>query len=189
MLKYLILVTVAAVFASLIDFTMAALRRNKPCVHGELENDLCYCKDGWTGASCHRRMNCDGYEREKNGSCIQCLKGWTGYDCDAIDCSGHGTPNYDLTSCNCEKPYSGQFCEKFITKDVYSYYNMIVSRTGAIGVITCIPLFLIYLTCDRYAKRRQRERVEKHLTGTLITHPEKTVDRAVISHLLYNDKD
>ncbi|KAK6042527.1 hypothetical protein COOONC_19968 [Cooperia oncophora] len=36
-----------------------------------------------------------------------CSEGWTGVDCDAIQCNGHGTPNYDLTSCHCEKPYSG----------------------------------------------------------------------------------
>nr|CDJ89312.1 Protein F40A3.2 [Haemonchus contortus]CDJ94416.1 tenascin-like [Haemonchus contortus] len=170
--------------------TVAVLKRSKPCVNGELENDLCFCRDGWTGASCHRRMNCDGFEREPNGSCVECQEGWTGVDCDAIDCNGHGTPNYDLTSCHCEKPYSGQFCETFQTKDIYSYYNKIVSQTGAIGVLTCIPLFLIYLVCDRFAKKRQRVRLEKHLVGTMVlTNPENrgAINREVISHLLYKD--
>ncbi|PIO62756.1 hypothetical protein TELCIR_15672, partial [Teladorsagia circumcincta] len=101
MLRYL-----ALCYVALIVLTVAVLQKHKPCVNGELENDQCYCRDGWTGASCHRRMNCDGYEREANGSCVQCSEGWTGVDCDAIQCNGHGTPNYDLTSCHCEKPYS-----------------------------------------------------------------------------------
>ncbi|KHJ94283.1 hypothetical protein OESDEN_05787 [Oesophagostomum dentatum] len=138
---------------------------------------------------CHRRMNCDGYERLSNGSCIQCAEGWLGPDCDAINCNGHGTPNYDLTNCNCEKPYSGQFCETFVTKDVYSYYNNIVSRTGALGVLACIPLLIIYATCDRYAKRRQRERVEKHLTGTMIKQPNRTVNRNAIESLLHSSDE
>ncbi|RCN51428.1 EGF-like domain protein [Ancylostoma caninum] len=171
----------------LIGCSLAVLIRNKSCVNGELDGERCFCKDGWTGAMCHRRMNCDGYERHTNGSCIECAKGWTGPDCDAIDCNGHGTPNYDLTSCNCEKPYSGQFCETFVTKDIYSYYNNIVSQTGALGVLSCIPLLLIYALCDRFAKRRQRERVERHLTGTMITHPEKTVNREVIDSLLHGE--
>ncbi|KJH53048.1 hypothetical protein DICVIV_00733 [Dictyocaulus viviparus] len=164
------------------------LKRNKPCLNGELDGNLCYCRDGWTGASCHRRMNCDGFERKPNGSCVMCSDGWTGPDCDAIHCNDRGSPNYDLTSCTCEKPYSGQFCETFITKDIYSYYNRIVSNFGAIGVLSCIPLIIIYVTCDRHAKRRHRERVERHLTGTMITHPEMVVNRQAIAHLLYDDK-
>lgn len=177
------------VLLTAIDLTLAVLRRDKACVNGEKENEQCFCKDGWTGALCHRRMNCDGYERETNGSCIQCAEGWTGPDCDAIYCNEHGSPNYDLTSCNCDQPYSGQFCESLVTKNIYSYYNKIVSQTGAIGVVSIIPLFLIYLICDRIAKRRQRERVERHLTGAmLLTTPGQEVNREVISHLLYGSK-
>ncbi|KAK5982065.1 hypothetical protein GCK32_000818 [Trichostrongylus colubriformis] len=124
--------------------------------------------------------------------CVQCVEGWTGVDCDAIQCNGHGSPNYDLTSCNCEKPYSGQFCETFTTRDIYSYYNTTVSRTGAIGVLTCIPLLLIYLICDCFAKKRQRDRIAHQLAGTLIlTNPEnldrRTINKETISHLLYKD--
>ncbi|VDM56911.1 unnamed protein product [Angiostrongylus costaricensis] len=173
----------------LIDLMEAVLRKNKPCINGELEGGLCYCRDGWTGASCHRRMNCDGFEREPNGSCVSCLEGWTGSDCDAINCNDHGTPNYDLTSCSCEKPYSGRFCETFVTSDIYSYYNRTVSKSGAIGILTCIPLILIYITCDRYAKRRQRERVEKHLTDTMLSHLQKGVNRQAVAYLLHSDKD
>ncbi|KAK6743782.1 hypothetical protein RB195_010836 [Necator americanus] len=169
--------------------TLAVPRLNKSCVNGELDGERCFCKDGWTGVKCHRRMNCDGYERSTNGSCIECAEGWTGPDCDAIDCNEHGNPNYDFTSCRCEKPYSGQFCEKFSTKDIYSYYNNLASKTGAIGVIFCIPLLVIYATCDRYAKKRQRERVEKHLTGTMISHPDKAVDRNAIATLLHSDDE
>ncbi|EYC09261.1 hypothetical protein Y032_0061g3242 [Ancylostoma ceylanicum] len=172
----------------LIGSSLAVLIKNKSCVNGELDGERCFCKDGWTGAMCHRRMNCDGYERHTNGSCIECAEGWIGPDCDAIDCNGHGAPNYDLTSCKCEKPYSGQFCETFVTKDIYSYYNNIVSQTGALGVLSCIPLLLIYALCDRFAKRRQRERVEKHLTGTMITHPEKSVNREVVDSLLHGEE-
>lgn len=63
---------------SLVD---CALRRHKPCVNGEQEGtffslnlqkkslgEKCFCKDGWTGAMCHRKMNCEGYERRGNGS-------------------------------------------------------------------------------------------------------------------------
>ncbi|KAK6027893.1 hypothetical protein OSTOST_06068 [Ostertagia ostertagi] len=114
--------------------------------------------------------------------CVQCSEGWTGVDCDAIHCNGHGTPNYDLTSCHCEKPYSGQFCETFETKDIYSYYNRIVSRTGAIGVLTF---------CDRFARRRQRERLAKHLVGTMILtsgkKDQRALNREIISQLLYKD--
>lgn len=56
------------VLLTAIDLTLAVLRRDKACVNGEKENEQCFCKDGWTGALCHRRMNCDGYERETNGS-------------------------------------------------------------------------------------------------------------------------
>ncbi|VDM71654.1 unnamed protein product, partial [Strongylus vulgaris] len=83
-----------------------------------------------------------------------------------------------------------QFCETFVTKDIYSYYNNLVSKTGALGVLSVIPLLLIYATCDRYARRRQRERVEKHLVGTgLFTHPSKTVDPQAIETLLYSDDE
>ncbi|RCN51429.1 EGF-like domain protein [Ancylostoma caninum] len=165
-------------------YSFAVLRKNKSCVNGELEGDRCFCKDGWTGVLCHRRMNCDGFERHSNGSCIMCGEGWIGPDCDIIDCSGHGTPNYDLTSCKCEKPYSGKFCEKFLRKDVYSFYNnKVVSRIGALGALTCIPLVVIYATCDRYAKRRRQERVEKHLEGTVINH-KKSVNREAVALLL-----
>ncbi|VDK44376.1 unnamed protein product [Cylicostephanus goldi] len=88
------------------------------------------------------------------------------------------------------KTVTGQFCEKSVTKDIYSYYNNLVSRTGALGVLAVIPLLLIYATCDRYAKRRQQERVERHLIGTgLFTHPNKTVNPEAIESLLYSESE
>ncbi|VDP27982.1 unnamed protein product [Heligmosomoides polygyrus] len=42
--------------------------------------------------------------------------------------------------------------------------------------------------CDRNARRRQRERVENHLTGTMVTRPGKKVNRAMVTELLYGDK-
>ncbi|EYC09258.1 hypothetical protein Y032_0061g3240 [Ancylostoma ceylanicum] len=82
-----------------------------------------------------------------------------------------------------------KFCEKFLRKDVYSYYNNnFVSQIGALGILTCIPLLVIYATCDRYAKRRQQMRVEKHLEGAVISH-KKSVNREAVASLLHGDEE
>lgn len=39
----------------------------------------------------------------------------------------------------------GDFCDRFTTEDVYSYYNNMASQTGALGVLAIIPMAAIYL--------------------------------------------
>ncbi|CAD6188090.1 unnamed protein product [Caenorhabditis auriculariae] len=164
-----------------VGFVACALRKRKPCINGTPEGDSCFCNDGWTGIFCHRRMNCSGYERLNNGSCVECARGWKGPDCDEIDCIG-GKPNYDITECRCEEPYSGRYCELQDTKDIYKWYNNASSSIGPIGVLTIIPLALIYFFCDRCAKKRQLRRVEDHLNGTMPR--EKVINADVLKELL-----
>uniref|UniRef100_A0A1I7XQJ4 EGF-like domain-containing protein n=1 Tax=Heterorhabditis bacteriophora TaxID=37862 RepID=A0A1I7XQJ4_HETBA len=164
----------------------AGLRKRKPCVNGSPEGDRCYCIDGWTGAFCHRRMNCNGFERKDNGSSEDGNR-VNNLDVVALKSRVYFTKSRNGGSYRSTIPVPvllGQFCESFVTKDIYSYYNNIVSKTGALGILTIIPLFLIYASCERCAKRRQQQRVEKHLTGTMFTHPEKTVNSEAIAQLL-----
>ncbi|CAI4232501.1 unnamed protein product [Auanema sp. JU1783] len=169
--------------------TAAAARKRKPCINGDQDGDKCYCFDGWTGALCHRKMNCEGFERLETGSCVKCMKGWQGQDCDAISCFNGGKANYDETACECEKPYSGLFCDTAQTKDIYSYYNNFSSKVGALGLFTIIPLFVMYMTCEHCARRRQLERVGAHLSGTVLKNQQKAVDPKAVSLLLAEDEE
>ncbi|CAI5451098.1 unnamed protein product [Caenorhabditis angaria] len=176
------------VFSAILIISIAAvLRKKKPCINGSPEGDKCYCIDGWTGDFCHRPMHCGGYERQQNGSCTECEKGWVGPDCDIINCNGVGTPNGDLTKCNCNEPYTGDYCEFAETKDIYRWYNNFTSSIGPIGIITIIPLALIYMCCEHFAKKRQLRRVEQHLNGVLVGG--KGVDKELVKGLLEASDD
>ncbi|CAB3397107.1 unnamed protein product [Caenorhabditis bovis] len=170
--------------ALLIALVACVLRKKKPCINGTPEGDKCFCIEGWTGNLCHRKMMCAGYDRLQNGSCIECLVGWAGPDCDIINCHGNGMPNYDLTECTCEVPYTGKYCQTAETKDIYRWYNNFTSSIGPIGIITIIPLALIYIVCEHFAKKRQLKRVEDHLNGVYVTSGKKTIDKDVIKGLL-----
>ncbi|CAL2044459.1 unnamed protein product [Caenorhabditis brenneri] len=175
--------------AILIVLVASVLRKKKPCINGTPEGDRCFCVEGWTGTLCHRKMMCAGFERLQNGSCIECQVGWAGSDCDIIDCHGNGMPNYDLTECTCTVPYSGKYCEIADTKDIYKWYNNFTSSIGPIGILTIIPLALIYMCCEHFAKKRQLRRVEQHLNGVYITSGRKLVDKELVKGLLEASDD
>lgn len=116
---------------------------------------------------CHRKMNCSGYDRRADGSCVECNHGWTGPDCDSINCHGKGVQNFDRTACICDAPNSGAYCEVQDTKDIYKLYNNMTSSIGPIGIITIFPVIIMYMVCEKFAKKRQLARVEEHLNGTM----------------------
>ncbi|UMM32380.1 hypothetical protein L5515_006197 [Caenorhabditis briggsae] len=186
MLRRILLLSSAILFSIVVA---NGLRKLKPCINGEPKGDRCLCNEGWTGTLCHRTMQCAGFERLQNGSCFECQAGWAGPDCDIIDCHGNGVPNYDLTECTCSVPYSGKYCEIADTKDIYKWYNNFTSSIGPIGILTIIPLALIYMCCEHFAKKRQLRRVEQHLNGVYITSGRKAVDKELVKGLLEASDD
>ncbi|KAE9556412.1 hypothetical protein FO519_000297 [Halicephalobus sp. NKZ332] len=127
---------------------------------GTVRGNECECPFKYSGKHCQREKHCRGYERNTNGSCIECKTGYQGSDCDQRECKNEGQQEPD-GSCKCKLPYSGEFCDKLTTSDVYLYYNRMIYRFGPIGAFVIIPMIIINYGCTRLSQKRQIERVER----------------------------
>lgn len=133
------------------------------CVHGSAVGGRCVCEQGWAGTNCHRQMHCASFERTANGSCTNCMSNYSGDRCEYLECQNGGEEmgEQDEPKCNCPNPYSGQFCEELLTKNIYFFYNSKVATLGPLGLISVIPMIGVYVLCERFARKRQVRRIEK----------------------------
>lgn len=154
------------------------------CYHGSVIDGECKCESDYTGIYCEKKMNCLGFYRFENGSCKGCQSGYKGEYCEIIDCGEHGEEREDDHTCICEPPFSGKFCEKLDTSKVYLYYNSKVTNTvGPLGVLIVIPLIVLLICCDRFAKRRHVVRLEKAIEKATSTE----VDPELVQKILNED--
>jgi hypothetical protein len=132
------------------------------CVNGTEVNGACFCNAGYVGTHCEKKMYCNSYERNLNGSCRDgCQKGYVGERCELLDCVNGIEDDYEQ-KCNCEKPYTGLFCNELITKNVYYLYNSkMVAMLGPLGALALIPMVLVFYGCEHFAKKRQVRRIEQ----------------------------
>ncbi|KAI6235959.1 EGF-like domain-containing protein [Aphelenchoides besseyi] len=146
---------------SVTSLTDQSTKSSSLCYNGKRDaRGVCICDQGYTGRLCERKMNCAGYERQSNMSCIACKSGWVGSDCDYIDC-GHNGVATSPTECKCDKPWSGATCRALDTKDVYLFYNQAMYSYGPLGIVLLIPLICVWFGCRKFAHARQVERTEK----------------------------
>jgi len=141
-------------------------RADKLCYNGKQNfKGECICDLDFSGKLCERRKHCATFDRHANYSCIECKEGWTGSECDFIHCE-NGVPK-SATECECDEPYSGEYCTQLKTTDVYLYYNRAIYSMGPLGVLSIIPLILILIGCERLSKRRQLKQAEEAMEEQL----------------------
>lgn len=93
--------------------------------HGTCTPNGCSCADGWKGALCDRREDCDPVDcgGAGHGSCVadanglpvcQCKHPWTDFDCMqcTLTCSEHGECNAK-GQCTCDKGWKGDKCDRY----------------------------------------------------------------------------
>uniref|UniRef100_A0A7E4ZTF6 EGF-like domain-containing protein n=1 Tax=Panagrellus redivivus TaxID=6233 RepID=A0A7E4ZTF6_PANRE len=125
------------------------------CVNGTAKHGACECDKNFVGRHCERKMFCRSNERDRDGSCLSCQENYEGIYCDRPICKNGQEDEFE-PRCVCNKPYSGEFCDKLVTSDVYHFYNTkMVQAIGPLGALTLIPLFLIYYGCEYLAQKRQ----------------------------------
>lgn len=92
----------------------------------------------------------------------------------------HGIQDEFEQKCICNKPYSGDFCEKLTTADVYLHYNSKMANFfGPLGALLIVPLFAIYYGCEYFAQKRQVKRI-----GQMWSDQNVSVDSQAVKNLL-----
>ncbi|KAE9550152.1 hypothetical protein FO519_006639 [Halicephalobus sp. NKZ332] len=148
------------------------------CVNGTVVSGKCNCNSGYIGDYCELKVNCASHERNPNGSCKSCKEHFNGTFCEEIQCT-NGKP--EDQKCVCEKPYSGEFCDKLTTEDVYLYYNKrMTSAVGILGALTIIPLIMVYYGCEYMARKRQVKRIGQQVSE----NQNVSVDSQAVKNLL-----
>ena len=93
--------------------------------HGSCTSNGCKCEDGWKGALCDRRDDCDPKDcgGASHGTCVadangqpacKCQYPWTDFDClqCTLTCNEHGECN-DQGKCTCDKGWKGEQCDRY----------------------------------------------------------------------------
>uniref|UniRef100_A0AC35UAI7 EGF-like domain-containing protein n=1 Tax=Rhabditophanes sp. KR3021 TaxID=114890 RepID=A0AC35UAI7_9BILA len=131
----------------------------KICANGIRSGANCVCKAGFTGKNCHLKMNCEGFERKIDGECAECKQNYEGKFCELPICKNGNVHEHEQRCVNCEEPYSGDHCSNLKKSDVLYYYNKKMKMMGPIGVLSIIPMILIFLYCERKSNARKVNRV------------------------------
>jgi len=141
--------------------TPLALVAGLICLNGRLDGPLtCICRQGFHGEHCERTSHCLGFDRHENNSCFQCQAGWKGNLCDLIDCGEHGSSSEDDQQCNCVLPYTGLYCSRLNSSDVYHHYNhAMINTLGPAGVLIIVPLIALLVGCNALQKKRSDQRL------------------------------
>ncbi|KAF8358587.1 hypothetical protein PRIPAC_93582, partial [Pristionchus pacificus] len=161
-----------------------SLPNQQRCIHGKIAAGKCECDDGYTGTICHREMHCLTFQRTQSGGCTACVPGWEKSECDEIVCE-HGKPDLTSMKCNCEPPYSGEFCNELETANVYSHYNNKAASMNPVLLSICIiPLAIIVWACNTYSKKRRAKKVEHLLEATV----NRDLKSSHVRQLLYGKK-
>lgn len=140
------------------------------CHHGmNSGNGKCKCDFDYSGQFCQRKMNCAGFDRHLNGTCIKCSFRYRKPDCVWKNCGQNGRLETTTNLCECIQPYSGEFCEELKRENVLHYYNKKVANgTGAIGGLIILPLIGLQWSCNQLARRRKVRRVEKAIEEEIV---------------------
>nr|CAD2194573.1 unnamed protein product [Meloidogyne enterolobii] len=131
------------------------------CYKGRVVRGVCVCDQNYIGKFCEREMHCLGFERTENGSCYNCKENFWGINCDRPKCKHGGKENNYTQKCQCISPHSGVHCEVLRVEDVYYHYNTRAYIIGPIGVLLIIPMVICFIVCERNARKRQINRIQK----------------------------